>query len=260
MVAGGIAGGEGELFRSATWYDQTINWEARLGREIDVLAEVFGSPGDGGVIDAGCGPGRHACAMAARGYRVTGADISDEMLVVATEHATKMAEDVSFVACSYAELGDHVGSGHDGIFCIGNGLAVAGTQPDVAASIEGLCGTLRVGGKLFIQMLNFTLMHGENPCVRGPRVVTVDGVEYVSFRTYQFGQHVVEVVNTTLWHDSGWQMRSWSGRLIPIERYVLVNLLEACGMDVLHTWGSYAQEPFDIAESRDLIVVAEKRG
>ena len=246
------------MFRSAAWYDRTINWEARLGREIPVLCDVFGPPGDGGIIDAGCGPGRQACAMAERGYRVIGVDVSDEMLGLATGRAAESGGDVSFVTSTYAELANRVGGGHDGVYCIGNGLAVAGTQPDVAASLRGLCGSLRPGGRLFLQTLNFTLMRGEDPCVRGPRVVTVDGVEYLSQRTYHFEQETVEIVNTTIWNDGGWQMRAWTGRLIPLELETLTGWLEACGMRVVHVWGSYAQESFEIERSRDLIVVSEK--
>jgi len=35
------------------------------------------------VLDVGCGPGRHACALLERGARVTGIDISEEMLQAA---------------------------------------------------------------------------------------------------------------------------------------------------------------------------------
>ena len=42
-------------WKFAEWYDQSINWDARLQREIPVFVDVFGAPGDGGIIDAGCG-------------------------------------------------------------------------------------------------------------------------------------------------------------------------------------------------------------
>ncbi len=251
---------EEQLFRSAEWYDRTINWEARLGREIPVLCEVFGLPGEGGVIDAGCGTGRQACAMAERGYRMIGADVSDEMLAVAGRHGGRCSADVCFVASAFSDIAEKVGDGHDGAYVIGNGLAVAESQREIRDSLRGLSRCLRVGGRLFLQILNFAPMRREHPCVRGPRVVTVEGVEYVSTRQYYFGQQVVNITNTTLWKDDGWRRRSWGGRLYPIELGMLTSLLDDAGLHVLYTWGSYAKEPFDIERSQDLIVVAEAGG
>ena len=59
------------MFETAEWYDRTVNWDARLRREIPLLCDVFGPPGDGGILDAGCGPGRQAIALADKGYAVT---------------------------------------------------------------------------------------------------------------------------------------------------------------------------------------------
>lgn len=246
-------------FRSAEWYDRTINWEARLGREIPLLCEVFGPPGDGGIVDAGCGPGRQVCGLAEKGYRVIAADISEDMLAVAEGHGRLCSGDVSFVACSYAELGDKFPGDRDGVYCIGNGLAVAGSERDVRDSLIGMGRCLRPGGRLFVQVLNFAMMRQEEPCVRGPRVVTVDGVEYVSTRHYHFNATSVDITSTTLWNDCGWQRRSWSGRLYPIELSWLETLLENTGLRLLYKWGSYAKEQFDVDRSQDLIIVAERR-
>ena len=71
------------IFAAAEWYDRSINWQARFARELPVLTDVFGPPGKRGLIDAGCGTGRHACALAPRRYRVAATDTSEELLVVA---------------------------------------------------------------------------------------------------------------------------------------------------------------------------------
>ena len=76
-TAGKSPSGAGDLFTSAEWYDRTINWAARLAREIPVLIEMFGPPGEGGLLDAGCGPGHQARELATRGYRVIAADLGE---------------------------------------------------------------------------------------------------------------------------------------------------------------------------------------
>ena len=75
------------MFDSAEWYDIGVNWSARLEREIPVLCDVMGPPGEFGVLDAGCGTGRQAVAMVQAGYRVTGQDAAEQMLRVASERA-----------------------------------------------------------------------------------------------------------------------------------------------------------------------------
>lgn len=44
-------------------------------------------PGAGSVLDLGCGTGRHDLLLAGMGYDVTGVDLSEEMLAVASAHA-----------------------------------------------------------------------------------------------------------------------------------------------------------------------------
>ncbi|MDR2800001.1 MAG: class I SAM-dependent methyltransferase [Desulfovibrio sp.] len=55
------------------------------------------------VLDIGCGPGRHALAFARQGARVTGLDISPEMIAYAGENAAKSGLAVDFLNMSWQE-------------------------------------------------------------------------------------------------------------------------------------------------------------
>ena len=247
-----------DLFLSAEWYDRSINWSARLERELPVLIDLFGPPGAGGIVDAGCGTGRQACALAQHGYRVVGADAGEEMLEVARQHARKADVAVDFVHTTYATMQDRIGGGFDGIFCLGNALSAAGTAGGVAEAIEQFARCLRPGGRFFVQILNFAPMRSEQPCVRGPRVSCVDGREYVSVREFHFGPDTVRITNITLFNDSGWKKRVHGGSLYPISVDELVAWCRASGIRIDHTWGSYARDPFDIDASTDLIVAGTR--
>ncbi len=254
----------GDVFRSAKWYDQTINWSARFSRELPVLTEIFGPPAEGGLIDAGSGTGRHALALAARGYGVTGLDASEEMTRVAQEKAESAEEKDGvkkmprFVVAPYHDAYQAAGGGFDGVYCLGNALAAAGTLDGVRVALAQFGECLRTGGKLFLQLLNFQPMRMQDPCVRGPRIANVDGQEYVSSRVFSFLDDCVRVTNVTHWHDGEWRQRSHGGQLYPI---ALDELRQACSdarLRIDETWGSYAREPFDVAASTDLIVVATR--
>jgi len=243
----------------AEWYDGSINWNARIDREIPVLTEVFGPPGSGGLLDAGCGTGHQAIALAQRGYEVVGADLSEEMLAIAARHAADVAG-VRFVPTSYSELAATVGEGFDGVYCLGNALAAAGSKAGVGEAIAQFAACIRPGGRLFLQILNFAPMRRETPCVRGPRVVTVEGIEYISVRHFHFDAEAASVTGVTIWHDDGWKQRATGGRLYPIERDELVARCEQAGLRVDDLWGNYQRTRFDMDKPGDLILVATRVG
>jgi len=249
-----------DAFHDPKWYDKGINWQARLGREIPRLMEVFGKPAGGGLIDAGCGTGRQLCALAAEGYRMVGADASDEMIAMARSLAKDKAVDATFHACVYADMCEQLGGGFDGVYCLGNALAASGSAASVREALGQFTKCLRPGGRLFVQVLNFEPMRLELPCVRGPRVSMVDGKEYISTRQFHFYDDRAIVTNTTLWHDEGWKQRSHSGRLYPLSLGEFQAWCEIAGLRIDDTWGNYQQEAFDVKGSVDLIVVATRLG
>ena len=246
------------MFDSAEWYDIGVNWSARLKREVLVLCDVLGPPGEFGVLDAGCGTGRQAVAMVQAGYRVTGQDAADQMLRVASERAAAAGVHVPWVGCRFESLHESVTHFFDGVYCIGNSLAAAGSADAVRAAVGNFAAVLRPGGRLFVQIVNFARMRQEHPCVRGPRVSRVGGTEYVSFRVFHFEPESTAVVNITAWNDGEWRQRSHCGRLYPIEIEELERVLADAGMRVDAWYGDYQRRPFDRARSGDLIAVATR--
>ena len=111
---------------------------------------------------------------------------------------------------------------------------------------------------MFIQILNVPAMRSEFPCVRGPRVSTIEGREYVSVRHFQFFDDHATVTNITIWRDAGWHKRSHSGRLYAVTLDELGTFCQNSHLRVDDIWGSYAREPFDVQRSNDLLVTATR--
>lgn len=242
----------------ADWYARTVNWAARLKRELPVFIEVFGPPAKGGILDAGCGPCRQAVALAEAGYRVTAIDASEEMLDVGRQHVVQQGAAVECVHMAYADLADRFGPRFDGAYCIGNSLAAAGSRDAVRTAVNNFAGALRAGGRLFIQVLNFPPMRKEQPCLRGPRIVRDGDTTYISSRLFHFEGDCVRVFNVTHFERDGWQSHSHGGVLYPVSPDELTTWCRDAGLAVDHTWGNYTKSPFDPDRSIDCIVVATK--
>jgi len=65
-------------------------------KEVDFIEEELNLPKGSLILDVGCGTGRHAIELAKRGYKVTGIDISKEMLKEAKKRCREEAVSVNF--------------------------------------------------------------------------------------------------------------------------------------------------------------------
>ena len=71
----------------ASVYDYFVNWESRLSYELPFLLRTLTALGPTPtamhVLDAACGTGQHALALAREGYQVTGTDLFPQMIEIA---------------------------------------------------------------------------------------------------------------------------------------------------------------------------------
>ena len=92
-----------ELYMHFPDYDEepyTQNTEA----EVDFIEAIIGADRDQRILDVGCGTGRHALALARRGYKVVGVDLSEGLLAKARQTARLESLDVAFVRCDARAL------------------------------------------------------------------------------------------------------------------------------------------------------------
>lgn len=65
-------------------------------REVDFIESTLGLPPRSAVLDLACGFGRHAVAMASRGYRVTGVDFNPRYVALAEQAASAAGVEVEW--------------------------------------------------------------------------------------------------------------------------------------------------------------------
>ena len=81
-------------------YDR-LTWDVDYAGILDYIEALLRERGKRPetVLDLACGTGSLSVLLARRGYRVTGVDMSEDMLAVASEKACALEENVPFFVC-----------------------------------------------------------------------------------------------------------------------------------------------------------------
>jgi glycine/sarcosine N-methyltransferase len=237
-------------------YDRFVNWQGRLSYELPFFTSLFERHGVRRVLDAACGTGHHAIALAQEGYQVLGADLSAPMIARASENAAAHDVDVTFAV---AGLGEHaaLGQTYDAAICLGNSLPHLLSGPAVEEALADFAAVLRPGGLLVIQNRNFDRVWHERERFMSPQAFRGDGGEWLFVRFYDFHEASLTFNMLLLRRTAdGWSQRVESTELCPIFAQELASALESAGFASIAFYGSYDGAPFDPAASGDLIAVA----
>ncbi|MGC8837514.1 MAG: class I SAM-dependent methyltransferase [Anaerolineae bacterium] len=246
-------------------YDRFVNWEARLALELPFLEEALRSVGARRVLDAACGTGRHAVALAQRGYEVVGADLSPEMVARARAHAEATGVPVRFAVAGFGALAPAVGDGFDALLCLGNSLPHLLTGEDLAAALRDFAACLRPGGLLCLQNLNYDRILARREAWLSPQAYREGEDEWLFLRHYEFDLDGLLTFQVVILRrqgpgEWGWGQRVLRTRLRPWRERELAQALEEAGFHRLQFWGDLQGAPFDPEESGNLVVTALRAG
>ena len=129
---------------------------------IDRLAPLAGKS----ALDIGCGGGILTEAMARRGARVKGIDLSDKALKVAQLHSLESRITVDYEAVSAEDLALRSPSAFDVVTC----MELLEHVPEPASTVRACAGLARPGGDVFFSTINRNLK---------AYLLAVIGAEYV---------------------------------------------------------------------------------
>ncbi len=160
----------------AAFYDEVLG--GRFGMEEQLVFEVLGELRGKAILDVGCGTGRFSIPFAERGARVTGVDLSPEMLAQARRRAseTNLPLELMDGDAMAVDLGDRR---FDVVF---SSLAVT-HLPELAPFVARMRPHLRSGGRILLSD-----MHPNAQRMGIPVGMPIEG-------TYRFIRHHIHPIS-----------------------------------------------------------------
>ena len=242
-------------------YDYFVNWPERLAYELPFIeAQIQSTVGESHpakVLDAACGTGMHAIALAQRGYAAAGADLSAGMIEQAVANAAAAGVQANFLVAGFGALAGWF-SGFEALLCLGNSLPHILSAGELVKALVDFRACLRPGGLLLVQQRNFdAVLAQRSRWMKSERAQRLGEQEWLFVRFYDFDPDGLLTFNIITLARSGqvdWQQKVDSTRLYPLRRDELVKALGAAGFEQVVCYGSMSGEPFDPHSSGNLVV------
>ena len=220
--------------------------------EAEFVIDAMGLQPGAQVLDIGCGYGRHAMELAARGFHVVGLDLSTPLLVRGGEEAMRRGLEINFVRGDMREL--DFDAQFDGAYCMFSTFGYFDDETN-KKTVSNIARALKPGGRVMIEILNRDYVIADLPTRvwwEGEGCVVLEEVElnYFSSRIQ---------VNRSVVFDDGRQLE----QEISVRAYSLHEvgkLMHAAGFRVLEVSGGYhTRGRFFGNQSRHIIVLAERK-
>jgi SAM-dependent methyltransferase len=241
-------------------YDRFVNWTGRLAIEMSFLERKLREVGARHVLDAACGTGMHAIALAQAGFEAAGADLSDGMISRARENAQAAGLNLSFKAAGFGNLAATFGSeSFDALLCLGNSLPHLLTPELLHQSITDFAHCLKPGGLVVIQNRNFDAVMAARQRWMEPQAACEGQVEWLFQRFYDFEVDGLLTFNiVTLRRENGgdWKQSIQSTPLRPLLAAELLDAFQSAGFESVTLFGGLTGSAFDPSASGNLVITA----
>jgi SAM-dependent methyltransferase len=256
------SGGKGRRRRGKPWFEEIfeedylrtlpfLTPQATQSEARFVADSLVVDPG-AQLLDVGCGYGRHAMELAARGYHVVARDASLPLLLRGADEAQRRGLDINFVHGDMREL--TFDSQFDGAYCLFSTFGYFDDETNKKTA-QNIARALKPGARFVVEVLNRDYLIADLPSRvwwEGDGCVVLEEVEF-----NYFSSRIVS--NRSVVFDDGRQLE----QEISIRAYSLHEfgkLLHAAGFRVVEISGSMVTRGrFFGGHSRDIIVVAERR-
>lgn len=243
-------------------YDNSIDWDARLSRELPFLLKHLPKDSPARILDIACGSGRHSVALAKNSYSVTGFDSSQSMIDAAKQLSQPEGVSAEFLKANMLDFAEKIDSSFNLAICLGNSLALLASFEEVTQVLEQVYSILDTEGMFIFQVLNF-----EEILLKGflvfPRKTgkTKAGQEVVFTRQFvlsSFENKSQLFLAAQVKNEDGWDTHVKQQSVLHLNHDWLTKVLTETGFSRIDLFGDYAEATFVADSHRNLIVRAWK--
>ena len=235
-------------------YPHRNDEEAR--RQVDFLVDRLDIPSSCEVLDLGCGDGRHSLELTRRGFKVTGLDLSDELLERARRRTADEGLDITFVQ---GDMRDPPAvHAFDLVVNFFTSFGYFREDGENARVLEAISQALRPGGRFLMDYLNreyviSALVPSDLRTVEG---MEVEQRRWITGDPSAAGGHVRINKQVRIREDGAERSYDESVRMYTLEE--LEALMDRAGLKVTQTYGDFDGRPVSGDAPRNILVGRSK--
>ena len=244
-------------------YDDAINWSARLKRELPFILNAFSNAESERILDMACGSGRHAVALAEKGYSVEAFDTSTTMITTAKTLAGQRAVKVEFSVGDMLDISEMYTGKFDGILCLGNSLALLPQDSDLQLVLLKVAELLTDDGSFVFQILNFEEIEASGFTKFDSKDgILKTGQEVIFNRQFEHPSDDSEtttlILSTMIREDGKWIHTETRQNVLRLNISLLNELLDQAGLGQFDVYATYDKKPFEPEASRSMVIHAKR--
>jgi SAM-dependent methyltransferase len=240
-------------FFEGDWLEQVALYAdpERTQEQIEFIVEQLALERGARVLDLACGHGRITLALARRGYRMTGLDLSPRSLQLARDAAARQGLAVDWVQADMREI--PAGAGFDAIISFFTSFGYFQEEHENQRVLDGVARALGPGGRFLIDVVNLL---GLTRRYRERAWEERDGVVWLQEHEYDILAGRNRAVWTFVRPDG-----TRSELVHSLRTYApheLAAMLGRAGLEVKGAWGGFDGSELSF-DSWRLILLARKR-
>jgi len=243
-------------------YDATVEWNSRISRELPFLLKLMEEKGKGRILDLACGSGRHAIALAKKGFLVMGIDKSVEMIKAAIKYSEIANVNVHFLVADMVDVDRVVEGPFDLILCLGNSLALLPRLKELRRLVASIYSLLGKNGVFLAQILNFTEIRKTGfqffPIREGRLSSGVKVIFSRFFAPIDNTETVSLILSAFMKQPEGWMAEMAAQQVLQLNDAILDETIRKSGYSEWEFYSDYEQNPFQSESHRNLILLARR--
>jgi SAM-dependent methyltransferase len=213
---------------------------------IDNLISYIQPPSNASVLDIPCGNGRHSVYLYAKGFNVTGVDLSENHIYEAKKKETSNLQfRIHDMRIPFAQ------NTFDLVLNIFTSFGYFSTQEDELNTIQSFSSALKKNGSLVLDFMN------TDKVIRNLVAYETKKIDNLLFTITKevTDQSIVKKISVL----DGENRFSYYEKVKALYLQDFVNYFNFAGLKLVSIFGDYALGPFDIHTSDRLILIAKKK-